>query len=258
MKRKNRQHPAMKALAGLVVVAGLVGGIGLGVASANNGSSQADTFGIDRAARAQGSSANAFATQATDTLYTSSALQGTAPRSIAVGIDAIEQEERAAAEAERVAREAENAAAVSRARTAQARQGLDGTSMGLAGVDFSVGHDAFVQEWSVRIDSFLQGSPLAGYGATFAEAAWDNGVDPRWSPAISNTESSRGSVCFLPYNAWGWGASSWTSWDEAIRVHVEGLARGYGYTISPSNAARYCPPNADHWFDSTLSSMKRI
>ncbi len=31
-----------------------------------------------------------------------------------------------------------------------------------------------------RIDSYLAGSPLSGQGATFAAAAWDYGVDPRF------------------------------------------------------------------------------
>ena len=78
----------------------------------------------------------------------------------------------------------------------------------LPDVDFSVGKEAFISTWSQRIDAYLSGSPLAGQGVTFATAAWEYGVDPRWSPAISNTESSKGAVCFKPYNAWGWGQSS--------------------------------------------------
>ena len=93
---------------------------------------------------------------------------------------------------------------------------------------------------------------------TFAAAAWENGVDPRWSPAISNTESSKGANCFLPYNAWGWGASSFSSWEDAINAHVAGLASGYGYTISVWAAQKYCPPNYSNWFANTLSEMSRI
>ena len=125
-------------------------------------------------------------------------------------------------------------------------------------VDFSVGKEAFVSEWTSRINAYLAGSPLAGQGATFAEAAWSNGVDPRWSPAISNTESSKGAHCFLPYNAWGWGDKSWSSWEEAINAHVAGLANGYGYSITYANAAKYCPPNTDHWFKATIGQMKMI
>ena len=125
-------------------------------------------------------------------------------------------------------------------------------------VDWSSDKQAFVSEWSARIDAYLAGSPLAGQGATFAEAAWEFGVDPRFSPAISTVESSTGRVCFRPHNAWGWGSSSWSSWEEAIWDHVEGLAIGYGGQLTYAAAQKYCPPNADHWYSSVLANMERI
>ena len=125
-------------------------------------------------------------------------------------------------------------------------------------VDWSSDKQAFVSEWSARIDAYLAGSPLAGQGATFAEAAWEFGVDPRFSPAISTVESSMGRVCFRPHNAWGWGSSSWSSWEEAIWDHVEGLAIGYGGQLTYAAAQKYCPPNADHWYSSVLANMERI
>ena len=99
---------------------------------------------------------------------------------------------------------------------------------------------------------------MAGHGATFAEAAWDYGVDPRWSPAIAAVESSRGASCFLPYNAWGWGSESWSNWDSAIRDHVAGLASGYGYTVSVSAAQKYCPSNWQFWYSRCLALMESI
>lgn len=117
---------------------------------------------------------------------------------------------------------------------------------------------AYVASWGARIDAYLAGSPMAGQGATFAAAAWDYGVDPRWSPAIALVESSLGAYCFLPYNAWGWGNSSWGSWEEAIYAHVAGLARGYGYTLTYDAAQRYCPPNADYWYSAVLGQMESI
>ena len=83
-------------------------------------------------------------------------------------------------------------------------------------------------------------------------------MDPRWSPAISNTESSKGLYCSGSCNAWGWGGCSWGSWEEAIRDHVAGLARGYGYTISVEAAKKYCPPNWEHWYNATLAQMNMI
>lgn len=125
-------------------------------------------------------------------------------------------------------------------------------------VNWDVDQASFVAEWAPRIDAYLAGSPLEGQGATFANAAWKYGVDPRFSPAISNTESSKGRHCFRPHNAWGWGNASWGSWEEAIDAHVSGLARGYGYTISVAGAKKYCPPNWFNWYNNTLSEMNRI
>ncbi len=125
-------------------------------------------------------------------------------------------------------------------------------------IDWGTDKTAFVNEWTPRIDAYLAGSPLAGQGKTFAAASWDYGVDPRWSPAISNTESSKGRYCFQPHNAWGWGNVSWDSWEEAINSHVRGLARGYGYTISVEAAKKYCPPNWEHWYNATVAQMEMI
>lgn len=168
-------------------------------------------------------------------------------------VQVAEEEARIAAEEE--ARQAEQAA-IQQAQEAQSKK--SSAAVGIGDVDFSVGHDAFIEEWTARIDAYLAGSPLAGHGADFAQAAWDNGVDPRWSPAISCTESGKGSVCFMPYNAWGWTGGSWSSWSNAIYAHVAGLAAGYGHTITYANAAKYCPPNTDHWYHTTLSEMAKI
>ena len=126
------------------------------------------------------------------------------------------------------------------------------------GADWTSDQESFIAEWTWRIDAYLAGSPLAGQGRTFAEAAWNYGVDPRWSPAISYTESSKGAACYMPHNAWGWGGCEWDSWEEAINDHVRGLARGYGYTISMEAAQKYCPPNAQHWYDMCLAQMNMI
>ncbi|MDO5116950.1 MAG: hypothetical protein Q4D34_00450 [Eggerthellaceae bacterium] len=118
--------------------------------------------------------------------------------------------------------------------------------------------DEFIAEWAPRIDAYLAGYPLAGYGSVFAAAAWDYGVDPRFSPAISWVESSKGLYCYRSYNAWGWGGISWSSWEEAIDAHVRGLARGYGYTVSEAGAKKYCPPNWEHWYNTVCAEMAKI
>ena len=110
---------------------------------------------------------------------------------------------------------------------------------GVSPVNWMVGERAFVAEWSRRIDAYFEGYPLAGYGQVFAQAAWDYGVDPRWSPVISYTESGKGRKCYRDYNAWGWGRKSWDDWPEAIYAHISGLARSYGYTNTDEAACKY-------------------
>ena len=126
------------------------------------------------------------------------------------------------------------------------------------GANWGDDKSAFVAQWAPRIDGYLSGSALAGTGEIFASAAWDYGVDPRWSPAISAVESSKGGACFQPYNAWGWGSASWGSWEEAINAHVGGLARGYGYTLTEDAARRYCPSGWQHWYDRCAAEMSSI
>lgn len=125
-------------------------------------------------------------------------------------------------------------------------------------VNWDMSKSQFVKIWTKRIDAYLAGSPLAGNGKYFATAAWNYGVDPRWSPAISCVESGKGAHCFKSYNAWGWGSSGWSSWPEAINAHVRGLAVGYGYTVSWENAKKYCPPNAEHWYKTCVSEMNKM
>jgi peptidoglycan hydrolase CwlO-like protein len=143
---------------------------------------------------------------------------------------------------------------------AGAGSGGAGTGPGteLPGDNQATDKQTFVNQWSGRIDAYLSGSPLAGTGWIFANAAWDYNVDPRWSPAIACLESSKGRYCFKEHNAWGWGSSSWPDWETAIYAHVSGLSRGYGYTISEAAAKKYCPPNWKHWYDFVSSQMKLI
>ncbi|WP_242622266.1 hypothetical protein [Olsenella sp. Marseille-P4559] len=118
--------------------------------------------------------------------------------------------------------------------------------------------DSFVTQWGGRLDAYLAGSPLAGYGSTFAAAAWEYGIDPRLSAAISNVESSKGLYCAYSHNAWGWGSVSWDSWETAIYAHAAGLASGYGGYLTYAMAQKYCPPNASAWYSSVAANMAAI
>ncbi len=184
-----------------------------------------------------------------------------------VALDAAQAEADAQAE---IAREALAVMQDQRAEMQRAGQAAalaqDNTPAVLDGADWHMTEEEFVAAWAPRIDAYLDGSPLAGNGATFALMSFRYCVDPRWSPAISNTESSKGRVCIRPFNAWGWGAADsdpynlafeWSSWEEAIETHIRGLANGYGYTISKSAAEKYCS-TPESWYANTLSEMARI
>ncbi len=133
-------------------------------------------------------------------------------------------------------------------------------------VDWTIGRDAFIDTWTYRIDSYLAGSPMAGTGQAFAEAAWDAGVDPRWSPAIANVESTKGR--YVPYgnsnNAWGWtavggGFRRFSSFSEGARAHVYYLGRVYGPVLTPSAAKKYVGTSHwNYWYSSVLAQMERI
>lgn len=180
-------------------------------------------------------------------------LETTVQRDISASIEFIESEE----EVRRFEEQQREQALIAEVNQKKGVSYANG-GVGVYDVDFSCGRDEFVTTWTARINEYLSGSPLSGYGSVFAEAAWQYGVDPRWSPAISNTESTKGRNCFAAHNAWGWTGGSWSNWAAAINAHVAGLAEVYGYTISWSNAERYCPPNAANWYSDTLSEMQKI
>ena len=116
----------------------------------------------------------------------------------------------------------------------------------------------FIEVWGKRIDAFNKGYPLAGYGTTFAEAAYVYGLDPRFPVAIARQESGSGTDCFLPHNAWGWHGESWGNWTDAIWGYSKLLAEGYGYTLSYAGAAAYNSANTDLWYGSVSSFMTEI
>lgn len=110
--------------------------------------------------------------------------------------------------------------------------------------DLRISTDAEIEGWGQRIDDYLAGTELAGYGHLFASMAATYQVDPRLSPAISTIESGNGAICAAPYNAWGWGGpgnwASWSSWEEAIEGHVSGLARNGYASMGAEECAMYC------------------
>lgn len=125
--------------------------------------------------------------------------------------------------------------------------------------------EAFVAKWGPRIDAYLAGRPLQGQGATFAEAAWDAGIDPRWSAAESMVESGGGAACFAAYNAYGWlGRGAFSSWEEGVREHATYLRGMYGTSPTPAAAALYLvgDPSAvaesSEYYQSLMAEVARI
>ena len=220
-----------------------------------------DEFGLGRTTVATTTSVAVLAdgAESSDLATASSTLMAAASRDITSNLDTInaylEEERRKAEEALRI-EEAETQRVVQQKIDEQLATA--GIPAGLDNVDWSVGKKAFIEEWTKRIDEYMKGYPLEGYGEVFATAAWNNRIDPRLSPAISRTESTSGQVCFKPYNAWGWGNYTWYSWEQAINAHISGVAEIYGYTLSMNFAMSYCPPTYQHWYHSTYTEMLEI
>jgi hypothetical protein len=108
------------------------------------------------------------------------------------------------------------------------------------------------QSQAKAIDIYLTelGSPLVGYGRAFVSAGRTYGVDPFLVVSIAGKESSWGKNCFLPYNAWGWGDSSFKNWEDAIFNYTRMLNEEYiskGRTTPAVIGPIYCPPNYTEW-----------
>lgn len=170
------------------------------------------------------------------------------------------EEARAAAEAAAAAKAAASSKADKKKAEQEAEQAAkDSESASISNVDWSASKQAFVNKWAPRINSYLAGSPTAGTGKAYAAAAWDYGVDPRWAPAISTVESSKGAACFASYNAWGYGGRSFSSWSDGIYTVVAGLGSDlYGGALTQAAAKTYCPPSWQSWYNSCAREMAKI
>ena len=175
------------------------------------------------------------------------------------------EEERAAAqvavdETEATMKAAESARVAGQAQmVAQAASAVDAARA--SEINWSMSKEDFVAEWGQRIDTYLAGRPLCGYGNVFAEAAWENSNDPRFQVAISVIESGAGRACFASYNPFGWMSRSFSSWEEAIYAHAAYISgpiyKTNGY-LTRSFASTYCPPNAENWYNNVSNEMAKI
>lgn len=174
--------------------------------------------------------------------------------------EAQKAEEEAAAKAAAEAEAAAKTKAEKKAARAEAKkESTSSSNASVSHVSWSSGKTAFVNKWAPRINSYLSGSPTAGTGEAYAAAAWNNGVDPRWAPAISCIESSKGAACFASYNAWGYGGSGFGSWSDGINTVVAALGSSmYGGALTKHAAQIYCPPTWQDWYSKVASEMAKI
>ena len=115
-----------------------------------------------------------------------------------------------------------------------------------------------------KIETYLRvnrgNAPLAKHAEKFVEVANKYGLDYRLLPAISVMESEGGKKLFRPYNAWGWGSSNFSSFDEGIEAVGKGLSKYYarGQNTVDKIAPTYCPPNATNWARNVNQFMNEI
>jgi hypothetical protein len=113
-----------------------------------------------------------------------------------------------------------------------------------------------------KIKAYLsqRAAPLADYAKDFVAAADTYGIDYNIVAAISVIESEGGKHTFRPYNAWGWGKSGFSSWEEGIWTVSKGISKYYakGMTTPRSISYSYCPPTADSWAAKVQSVMNKI
>ena len=114
----------------------------------------------------------------------------------------------------------------------------------------------------VKIQSYLEkrNAPLAAYAKDFVKAADAYGIDYRLVASISVVESGGGLNTFKPYNAWGWGNMTFSSWEEGIWTVSKGMAKYYslGLTTPRSISYSYCPPSSDSWASKVQYVMNQI
>ncbi|MFH1547569.1 MAG: hypothetical protein ABIC57_03725 [bacterium] len=117
-----------------------------------------------------------------------------------------------------------------------------------------------VRERTRQVESFYNkwNSPMAVNAEFIVETADHFGIDWRLIPAISIVESSGGRINFRPYNAFGWGSQSFSSFEHSIYIVTEGLALRYGSDNPYVIAYTYCPPNALGWANKVAHLMNQM
>jgi hypothetical protein len=104
------------------------------------------------------------------------------------------------------------------------------------------------------------GGPAKYYAEDFVDAAEKYGVDYRLVAAISVVESGACKKTFKPYNCWGWGKKTFSSYEQGIHVVTAGIANKYyarGLYL-PSQIGRVYAPPSKTWGSKVSSLMSQM
>ena len=122
--------------------------------------------------------------------------------------------------------------------------------------------------WVDRLNGFLAGSPMAGMGSSFYNAAVSRGLDPRLSASIAKIESNLGRAIPGGYNAFGMTAGTapghgrngrwqaFSSWQDAIESNAAFIKSHWGSVSSPYSMKGYCVGGA--WAGNVSGVMASI
>jgi len=99
-----------------------------------------------------------------------------------------------------------------------------------------------------KIEYYLRGSPLSGYGDWMVTEGERTGINPFLCPAVAEAESSLGRALCGSCNAWGMLGCSFSSWQNGITRWFDNCILHWGQAQSSYEMAGYCVP--DHpWME---------
>lgn len=108
-----------------------------------------------------------------------------------------------------------------------------------------------------KIEYYLRGSPLSGYGDWMVTEGERTGVNPYLCPAVAEAESSLGRALCGSYNAWGMLGCGFSSWQHGITRWFDNCILHWGAAQHATEMRGYCVP--DHpWMENCESVAHAI
>jgi len=106
-------------------------------------------------------------------------------------------------------------------------------------------HKRIHDEKVAKIEYYLRGSPLAGYGDWMVTEGERTDVNPFLCPAVAEAESSLGRALCGSCNAWGMLGCSFSSWQNGITRWFDNINVHWGRGVTSSYQLRgYCVPDS--------------